>query len=103
VAVHENPFMRRLQERRRPKVPPVIAQTAPEGAREKRLKIWSYIAQIAVVIVAIFGYFYTVIPVYQKERLAEQAAEYEGIIKKQTPKIAEMDKQIAATSTQLQS
>jgi hypothetical protein len=46
------------------------------------------------VIVAIFGYFYTVLPVYQKERLAEQVAEYDGIIKKQGPKIVEMEQQL---------
>jgi hypothetical protein len=49
------------------------------------------VAQIALAVVAIFGYFYTVLPVYQKERLAEQVAEYEGIIKKQAPKIAEAE------------
>lgn len=47
-----------------------------------------------MVIVAIFGYFYTVLPVYQKERLAEQVAEYDGIIKKQAPKIIEMEQQL---------
>lgn len=59
------------------------------------LKGASYIAQVAVVIVAIFGYFYTVQPVYQKERLAEQVAEYDGIIRKQAPKIVEMEQQLA--------
>lgn len=55
----------------------------------------SHVAQIALAIVAIFGYFYTVLPVYQKERLAEQVAEYEGIIKKQAPKIAESERRLA--------
>ncbi len=55
----------------------------------------SHVAQIGLAIVAIFGYFYTVLPVYQKERLAEQVAEYEGIIKKQAPKIAESEKRLA--------
>lgn len=55
----------------------------------------SYVAQIALAIVAIFGYFYTVLPIYQKERLAEQVAEYEGIIKKQAPKIADSERRLA--------
>jgi hypothetical protein len=52
-------------------------------------------AQIALAVVAIFGYFYTVQPIYQKERLAEQVAEYEGIIKTQKPKIAEAEARLA--------
>jgi transcriptional regulator with XRE-family HTH domain len=54
------------------------------------------IAQISLAVVAIFGYFYTVRPIYQKERLAEQVAEYDGIIKKQAPKIAETEQRLAA-------
>lgn len=58
------------------------------------LKAASYIAQVVIVIVAIFGYFYTVLPVYQKERLAEQVAEYDGIIRKQAPKIVAMEQEL---------
>ncbi len=47
------------------------------------------IAQIALAVVAIFGYFYTVIPVYQKERLAEQVAQYDGELAKLRPQIDE--------------
>src|ERR1700682_3801597 len=60
------------------------------------LETLNQIAQIALAVVAIFAYFYTVRPVYQKERLAEQVAEYEGIIKTQKPKIAEAEAHLAA-------
>lgn len=52
------------------------------------------LAQIALAIVAIFGYFYTVVPVFQKERLAEQVADYEGQLKQLRPKIAETEAQL---------
>lgn len=55
-----------------------------------------YISQILLAVVAIFGYFYTVLPVYQKDRLAEQVAKYEGIIKKQEPKIAKAKTRLVA-------
>jgi hypothetical protein len=62
---------------------------------KKHLEIIFQLSQIALAVVAIFGYFYTVQPIYQKERLAEQVAEYEGIIKTQTPKIAQAEKRLA--------
>lgn len=67
------------------------------GTNRSKLSIEtvSHVAQIALAVVAIFGYFYTVLPVYQKERLAEQVAEYEGIINKQAPKIAEAEGRLA--------
>jgi len=63
--------------------------------RARWLELTNFVAQIALAIVAIFGYFYTVRPIYQKEQLAEQVAEYEGIIKKQTPKIVEIEQRLA--------
>jgi len=41
---------------------------------EKTLKIVTYISQIILVVVAIYGYFYTVRPIFQKEILSEQVA-----------------------------
>ena len=38
------------------------------------------ISQVILVCVAVFGYFYTVVPVYQKEQLAESVAEQQKII-----------------------
>jgi|APThiThiocy_cv2_1041547.scaffolds.fasta_scaffold00683_2 hypothetical protein len=61
----------------------------------RTLEIIGQISQISLAVVAIFGYFYTVQPIYQKERLAEQVAEYDGIIKKQAPKIAEIELNLA--------
>ncbi len=55
----------------------------------------SHLAQIGLAIVAIFGYFYTVVPVFQKERLAEQVADYEGQIKQLSPKISEAEAHLA--------
>jgi hypothetical protein len=66
---------------------------------EKRLSLLEktgIIAQIFLSFVAIFGYFYTVRPVYQKEQLAEQVAEYDSIIKRQTPLIKEIGGQLSA-------
>lgn len=79
-----------------------VASASSEGLIERLLRRLSYLAQIAAVGVAIYAYIYTVIPVYQKERLAEQAAEYEGIVKKQTPKLAELDRQVADARANLQ-
>lgn len=76
-----------------------LREVSPEVPRTNSSKLSietvSHVAQIALAMVAIFGYFYTVLPVYQKERLAEQVAEYEGIIKKQAPKIAEAEGRLA--------
>ena len=59
------------------------------------LETTNHVAQIALAVVAIFGYFYTVRPIYQKEQLAEQVPEYETIIKAQKPKIAETEGHLA--------
>lgn len=67
---------------------------APASATRNLLETVGHIAQISLALVAVFGYFYTVQPVYQKDRLAEQVAEYEGVIKKQGPKIAETERQL---------
>lgn len=61
-----------------------------------KLEVVGILAQIFLAMVAIFGYFYTVRPVYQKEQLAEQVAEYDSIIRKQTPKIKEIEAQLVA-------
>ena len=81
-------------------------RSPPIKSSEKRqiisLEAVSHVAQIALAVVAIFGYFYTVLPVYQKERLAEQVAEYEGVIKKQTPKIAEAESHLTELAQERQ-
>lgn len=85
-------FQRYLASRKALQEPPTVL-----GTNNSRLSIEtvSHVSQVALAVVAIFGYFYTVLPVYQKERLAEQVAEYEGIIKKQAPKIAEAEGRLA--------
>ena len=60
------------------------------------LKVVGQLSQIALAVVAIFGYFYTVQPIYQKERLAEQVAQYEGVIREQGPKVAALEQQLAS-------
>ena len=46
--------------------------------RSSRIDDWlqrgSHVAQLCLVALAIFGYFYTVRPIYQKERLDEDVA-----------------------------
>lgn len=44
---------------------------------DKLLSRSSHVAQIALVVVAIYGYFYTVVPVYQKELLSEEISQKE--------------------------
>lgn len=66
--------------------------------RLSNLETVGVIAQIFLAMVAIFGYFYTVRPIYQKEQLAEQVAEYDSIIRKQTPKIKEIEAQLIELS-----
>lgn len=88
-----NPFQRRLAIRRQIQ----NSGTSPDKAESKisPLETVFQFAQIALAIVAIFGYFYTVRPIYQKERLSEQVAEFEGIIKQQKPKIAEIENRLS--------
>lgn len=69
---------------------------AISGKKLGKLEVIGILAQIFLAMVAIFGYFYTVRPVFQKEQLAEQVAEYDGIIRKQTPKIKEIEAQLHA-------
>lgn len=67
-----------------------------ESVREKAdwLSFVEKLSQIVLVVVAVFGYFYTVKPIYQKDRLEEQVAEYEGILKEQRPKVAALETQL---------
>jgi len=44
---------------------------------DKLLSRASHVAQIVLVAVAVFGYFYTVVPVYQKELLSEEISQKE--------------------------
>lgn len=87
---------------RRPFAAEGNALKSPKKSTTIPIETFSHIAQIALAIVAIFGYFYTVLPVYQKERLAEQVAEYEGIIKKQAPKIAEAEARLSELAQERQ-
>jgi hypothetical protein len=95
----EDAFRRRLAKRRDMRVE--AASSSNETAKTPRwLDTIGQISQISLAVVAIFGYFYTVRPIYQKERLAEQVAEYDGIIKKQTPKIAEIEQRLTALQSE---
>jgi hypothetical protein len=89
----ENAFRRRLAKHREMRSEAVSKETT---STIRWLETIGQISQISLAVVAIFGYFYTVRPIYQKERLAEQVAEYDGIIKKQTPKIAEIEQRLTA-------
>jgi hypothetical protein len=90
-------FHRRMQQRRSSAI---ASPNKPRATPHSLLLIIGQMAQLALAIVAIFGYFYTVRPVYQKDRLAEQVAEYEGIIKVQKPKILAFEKQLDILSGQ---
>lgn len=89
VVKRNSAFYRRLESRRQ--VTPNISSkhTYSGGVREK-IALLGELAQIILVVVAVFGYFYTVRPVYQKDRLEEQVAEFEGLIKEQKPKLEKL-------------
>jgi regulator of replication initiation timing len=92
----KNPaFHRRMEQRRSASI---ALPNIPPAPPRSLLNIIGHLAQIALAIVAIFGYFYTVRPVYQKDRLAEQVAEYEAIIKEQKPKALAFEKQLISLS-----
>jgi len=73
-----------------------------ESVREKAdwLSFVEKLSQIVLVVVAVFGYFYTVKPIYQKDRLEEQVAEYEGILKEQRPKVAALETQLKSLAAE---
>ena len=56
------------------------------------------ISQVVLVCVAVFGYFYTVIPVYQKELLAETVAEQQREISVIEQKNASIEQEISLLS-----
>ena len=73
-----------LQNRRRTKAfrarrprPNTVVMPAEPGILDKILHRLANISQPALLALGIFGYFYTVVPVFQKERLEEQAAKLE--------------------------
>lgn len=74
------------------------SDNVPEEKSESRIygviKPLSQLSQIALVAVAIFGYFYTVQPIYQKERLAEQVAQYEIKIDEQITSIEQAQSEL---------
>jgi hypothetical protein len=72
-------------------------------AKRTPLEVLGHISQVAVAVVAIFGYFYTVRPVYQKERLEEEVAKYEQQIIKYEQQIEEHEPKVRALEVQLQS
>ena len=83
-------FLRRIRAKARPN-----ERATPRGSQsrwiiaDEKIRPFYRIAQILLVVVAIFGYFYTVQPVFQKERLEEQVASYELDISRQ---LAEIEK-----------
>ncbi|MEK8079420.1 hypothetical protein [Pseudomonas sp. XK-1] len=54
-----------------------------EANKESLLVKAAHTSQVALVVLAIFGYFYTVVPVYQKERLAEEVAKSQATLESQ--------------------
>lgn len=60
-----------------------------EKNTESMLAKAAHISQVALVILAAFGYFYTVKPVYQKERLAEEVARSQAVLESQRLELEE--------------
>jgi len=86
VVKRDSAFYRRLQSRRQ-MVPNINSDLADSSGLREKFALLGELAQIILVVVAVFGYFYTVRPIYQKDRLEEQVAEFEGLIKEQKPKL----------------
>lgn len=59
---------------------------------DKYLSRSSHVAQIILVAVAVFGYFYTVVPVYQKDLLSEQISQKELELTELKTKISDFPK-----------
>lgn len=68
--------------------------TITQNSKSKPLEVVGQLTQICLAVVAVFGYFYTVQPIYQKDRLEEQVAEFEGVIKKHAPRVAEIEAEL---------
>ena len=84
VRKRDSAFHRRQLSRGR-KPHTVESAKADNGSMRDIVALLGELAQIILVVVAVFGFFYTVRPVYQKDRLEEQVAEFEGLIKEQKP------------------
>ena len=61
----------------------------------------SQISQIALVFLAIFGYFYTVVPVYQKDLLSEQISEKELQLSKLEKELSNYPDKIVNLNSQI--
>lgn len=86
-----------------PPVPPAPLPPSPPPSAPNKIDLWltraASLSQPLVLALAVFGYFYTVLPVYQKEVLSEQIAAKEL-------ELAKLQRQIDATGptmTRLQS
>ncbi|VAW13826.1 hypothetical protein MNBD_BACTEROID05-490, partial [hydrothermal vent metagenome] len=62
----------------------------------------SHVAQIVLVAVAVFGYFYTVVPVYQKDLLSEQISQKELELNELKQKISDFPKTIEVLKEKVQ-
>ena len=70
--------------------------SAPSKNKSVTLESISHLSQVLLAVVAIFGYFYTVRPIYQKDRLEEKVAEYEGVIVEQKNQVLSARSELAA-------
>lgn len=61
----------------------------------------SQVSQIALVVLAIFGYFYTVVPVYQKDLLSEQISEKELQLSKLEKELENYPDKVANLNSQI--
>jgi len=73
---------------------------------KKNLEYWFSIAsnasQVLLLVLAIFGYFYTVVPVYQKELLSEKISQQELILNKLYKSNEEQQKNILIKENELE-
>jgi len=68
--------------------------TPPNGRIDVALQRLSHASQLGLLLLAIFGYFYTVLPIYQKSLLDEEIA-------KKTLELRAMENRLAQTEAQL--
>lgn len=87
---------------KRPAESPVVVHVASPSSRTDKIFLrCAQTAQILGIVVAVFGYIFTVRPVYQKQLLDEQIAQRTIELREKTALIAERGKELAATNAKL--
>lgn len=76
-----------------------------EEARRRRVDSWFHragqVSQVLLLLLGVFGYFYTVLPVYQKSLLDEEIAKKTLELNQKTTSVGELSQEIASKTASL--